>query len=363
MSQKGDFIGFSFDGIHSSELGIVRTSEGSRYNDNLLPNIQDSTVEVPGKDGMYYFGSSFKQREFNISIAFDSLTEDKLRRLKSVFSTKDIKPLIFDEAPYKKYYVKLNTQPTFSYICFDESYDELYDESHDLLYCELYNKPCDESENSNGSTSGSTSGSVDESTNGSTDENNKLKRIYKGEGNLKFIAYYPFARSVHKTLDKYLDTEIENKKEWALSSGMLETLGDYDSFKKSTESTNSYYAKIYNPGDLETDFKIYFKFINGSTPLTLEKIYLGNSSDSGNSAMYQIEFDKNIKQLGNDSGFIFDTKTNLLQGIDSDNKLTGNLYNKHIINGSFFKIPVTTDYGIHVVGAEPDRIEYYYIYF
>jgi len=36
---KGDFISFSFNGVHSSELGITRTSDGSRYNENLLPTI------------------------------------------------------------------------------------------------------------------------------------------------------------------------------------------------------------------------------------------------------------------------------------------------------------------------------------
>jgi hypothetical protein len=48
---KGDYLGFSFgtksDGVtpmHSSDLGIVRTSSGSRFNENLLPTIQDKTV-------------------------------------------------------------------------------------------------------------------------------------------------------------------------------------------------------------------------------------------------------------------------------------------------------------------------------
>ena len=70
-----DFVGFSFGGVHSSTLGIIRTSEGSRYNQNLLPTIQEQTVQVPGGEGTYYFGSNYTQRQFSISIAFDSLTE------------------------------------------------------------------------------------------------------------------------------------------------------------------------------------------------------------------------------------------------------------------------------------------------
>jgi hypothetical protein len=34
---KGDYIGFTFNGVHSSELGLVRVSNGSRYETDLLP--------------------------------------------------------------------------------------------------------------------------------------------------------------------------------------------------------------------------------------------------------------------------------------------------------------------------------------
>jgi hypothetical protein len=59
---SGSFLGFTYNGKHSSELGIVRVSDGSRFNENLLPTIQDKTVPVPGGDGTYYFGSYYTQR-------------------------------------------------------------------------------------------------------------------------------------------------------------------------------------------------------------------------------------------------------------------------------------------------------------
>ena len=67
---KGDYIGFSYNSVHSSDLGIVRTSEGSRFNENLLPTIQAKTVQVPGGDGTYYFGSYYTQRPFTISFGW-----------------------------------------------------------------------------------------------------------------------------------------------------------------------------------------------------------------------------------------------------------------------------------------------------
>jgi hypothetical protein len=70
-----DYVGFTYNNVHSSALGIVRVSDGSRFNENLLPTMQDKTVQVPGADGMYYFGSYYTQRQFNVSFAFDGLTE------------------------------------------------------------------------------------------------------------------------------------------------------------------------------------------------------------------------------------------------------------------------------------------------
>ena len=70
---KGDFIGFSFCGVNSSDLGILRVSDGSRYNEYLLPNSQDNTIQIPGGDGTYYFGTYYTNRPIPIQIAFDDL--------------------------------------------------------------------------------------------------------------------------------------------------------------------------------------------------------------------------------------------------------------------------------------------------
>jgi hypothetical protein len=44
MPIKGDFISFSYNGVHSTELGIVHVSSSDRYADALLPTIQDKAV-------------------------------------------------------------------------------------------------------------------------------------------------------------------------------------------------------------------------------------------------------------------------------------------------------------------------------
>ena len=104
---KGDFIGFSFGNTHSSDLGIVRTSDGDRYNQNLSPEFEDKTLAIPGGDGTYYFGSAFSQKIFEVPFAFDKITESKLRKLNAFFNDRKIHNLIFDEAPYKIYKAKI----------------------------------------------------------------------------------------------------------------------------------------------------------------------------------------------------------------------------------------------------------------
>ena len=117
---KQAFVGFTYNGKHSSELGIVRVSDGSRFNENLLPTIKDKTVQVPGGDGTYYFGSEYTQRQFTINFAFDSLTEERIRELKTWLGDKKIHKLSFDEAEHKEYLAKVTGTATINFCIFPE---------------------------------------------------------------------------------------------------------------------------------------------------------------------------------------------------------------------------------------------------
>ena len=155
-----DFLAFSFNGKHSwDDFGIYRVIESNRYNENLAPTLTDKTAEVPGGDGMYYFGTYHKQREFNINFAFDHLTEDKLREMKKWLNGKEMGDLWFSETPYKVWTAKPTGNSSIKYIPFDEDYTEI-----------------------------STSG-------GQTTTQTKTRRVYKGEGTIQFTAYYPYAHT------------------------------------------------------------------------------------------------------------------------------------------------------------------------
>ena len=295
---KGDFTGFTFNGIHSSELGITRVSDGSRYTEELLPAIQDKTIQIPGADGTYYYGSSYTQKSFNISVVFDDMTEMQFVRLKKVFGDKGIHDLIFDEWPYKVYRVKSTGTPNLKYICFDKGIDQNdrdYDNDSQIKSKEdLY-------------------GVSARSTNG---------RIYKGEGQINLIAYSPFARSRYKYIDQY---NFFNVPEWgsmdtAAADSVHYNLYDWvDSVGFKTSSVGKSYnnktyqidkvtdngVMIYNPGDLPTNF-------------TLTIVPKGTFNG------LRVDLDDNCLILsgfsleGSDKAFRINSKLNLIEGLIED---------------------------------------------
>ena len=144
-----DFLAFSFNGKHSwDDFHIYRVINGDRYEENLSPALTDKTAEVPGGDGMYYFGTTHKQKEFNISFAFDHLTETELKELKEWLNGKEIGDLWFSEAPYKIWSAKPTGNSSIKYIPFDD-----------------------------------------------LDKQGNAIRIYKGEGSVQFTAYWPYAHT------------------------------------------------------------------------------------------------------------------------------------------------------------------------
>lgn len=294
---SSDYIGFTFNGVHSDTLGIKRTSEGSRFNENLLPTIQDKTVQVPGGDGMYHFGSYYTQRQFNISYAFDALTEEQLARIKALFGDKKVHELIFDETPYKVYQAKVTGSASIKHIPFAEG---------------------------------------------------KTNRIYKGEGNIQFTAYDPYAHCREKYLSNEYYKKFNNIDEWKTAASLLETQGDYDILTNNT-------VKLYNPGVKETDFILTLNFVNGI-------ISAGGINIGANN---QLNFKAITSQNGDDQIKI-NTKLNLIEGYKNGKK-SGMIYNKYITSGTFFKIPVSDGIDmiltLNQIKTYFDSIEYDYIYF
>jgi len=338
----GDFLGFEFGGVHSSELGITRVSGGDRYDEDLHPEIKDRTAEVPGLNGEYYFGSDFGTRVFDLEIAFDHLTEEQFRRIRRVFGTKDIKKLVFDERPYKYYMVKLESPIQLSYVCFDEPLKETVT---------MRGIPYTNEEGVR-----SYMHEVERVT-------NQKMRIYKGEGKISLVAHFPFAKSNFKTLPNGAESEG-----WASSSGILSASkrGTIDTYNSENHS-----IIVYNPGDMETGFRLYLPATAIQSAITLNY----DNPSTSQSAALSLE---PVVLKGNEAGVLIDTNSGLILGVPTTPvedqqggyiySTNGRVYNQHVESGYFFKIDPTIGQNatIEIAGdgdATGTLIFYDYLYF
>lgn len=335
MGMKGDFLSFSFMGVDSSEdLNIVRTSDGDRFDEDLTPEIKDVTVEVPGMDGEYFFGSTYGTRTFEISFAYDSLTEEQFRKLRKVYGQRRLGELIFSERPYKRYIAKIESPIELSYICFDE---RRYTDD------------------------GSRGTGIKDRVLRTISED--TQRIYKGEGKITFIAYFPFAKSCFKTLP------TEGSEDWAVSSGILSE--DAREANSIDEYENGV-IKVYNPGDVATGFRLYIPTSAASHQITLS---YQHSEAQGGDVMPQLVLNP-MTMKSDDIGVLVDTNTGLITGVSSMGSVlegnatyttSGNLYNEYVESGYFFKLQPDNYQSISTLqingGNEDCQIFYDYLYF
>lgn len=315
MGYYGDFMGFQFGEYHSYDLGLLRVSDGSRYNDVSIPNFSDTVTKIPGGDGTYYWDSFYTQRTFNVQCAFDNLDEAQLRKIRQVFNGKAEDWLIFDETPFKKYRVKLQSPPQMKYIAFGE---------------------------------------------GATN------RTYKGELALQFISYTPYAVNTFKFMDQanYVNkngqtVQYPNKEEWQGSVKLLESTNTMIS----SDADSTFY--VYNPGDVPTDTLISFSAPASAKTMTITYNRQGNPVTRLGSLVLT-----NIVKSGSDVNIVIDSSKNLIYGVDSNGEQTGNLYNKFITAGDFFKLevaaqqPPTSGQCDYVQCTNtPIKVEYNYLYY
>lgn len=129
---QGPYLGFWFNGHHSSEFNIVRVSTSNRYSEDMSPDIKDIVVERPGGDGSYYFGSTYQPKNFTINFAFDSMTEEEYQQYNIWVNNKKPAKFSFDEwnetwDKVTKYYMaKISSNATLKFVCFDEQGQRVY---------------------------------------------------------------------------------------------------------------------------------------------------------------------------------------------------------------------------------------------
>lgn len=346
LEGRDDYIGFTYNGHHSSDYRIVRVNSGSRYETSLIPTPKDTTIDAVGRDGLYYVTSKYQQLTIPINIAFDDLYDEDIRKLKEWLSPKTEGELWFDEDPYKQYSAKITSNPKLSWIAFDDP---------------------------------------------------DKGRVYKGEGTIQFICYYPWATSRFRNLsevykDVYgvedpsdpdlLDPPVSLPRGWEKASG-LEAKSNFVETAETAETkkTVDYIEQgesetlVYNAGNIATPCQLSFSLAANKGIQKIE--YFKGTDTSGSSSLGRLYIDTSQLSNTGEEAFLLDSKLHLLLGIKMPNSpgtyiQTGNVYNYAIVGGEFFDIepgegtiklnPSNAKYVIFQP-AEAGNIVYDYLYY
>lgn len=208
---KGEFLGFTFNNIHSSDLGIFRTQKGL-MGISLAPQLKDVTTEINGQDGKHYYGSTYQDKTITIDFAFVDLTDEQISTIKSKWNDKKIHKLIFDEYPYKAYLAKTTGSSVVKHVSFSKQ------KEHDSV------------------------------------------RYYNGEGSFTFTCFFPLAISNFSYIEDYnyisID-ELDGFESWAASSGIPRRADGYGVRNTYMNNPQICYYKIKNPGIEKAIIKIW----------------------------------------------------------------------------------------------------------
>lgn len=341
-----DFVGFNFGEYHSiTDLNIYRTSNGSRFETALNPELTEKTATVPGLDGVYYFYTNAQQKQFTVNFAFDRLTEEKLELLKKVFNGKEIKDLIFDEQPYKVWPAKVTGSSMVKYICFDEISTDL--EAKDSIILDNLT-----SETKSNNENNERPQRINKKEDGSTSLiTYNTSRVYRGEGSIQFTCYCPYAHSPKnkKILSDYNDNFYMNKNEWAAASNLpvedyinvADTEEQVEKTNISNERTNieNTQKQLLNCGNIPSDFILTnenFVF-DGSTDGTEISIAVKTAN---NSTINLLNITISIPAGSKYQGLKWDSKTGLVYS-----KINQSINFEPIMfeGNSFGKLPVTSN--------------------
>ena len=305
-----EFLGFTFNGRHSSEFGLTVVSPNGLYQENMFASFEDKTVDVSGKEGVYYFGTEIKTKEMSVQLAFDHLTSENYRKIKEWLSPKVVAKLIFDERPYKYYWVKISTSPVFSFIPFEEEIE------------------------------------------------GKMVHIFKGELSINFIAYDPYGycdTNLLREIEVWTGEEYEkpyvygNIPGWYLESGLIDDEEDSIAIASGdiTLDTSSIGiiqkklldANFYNCGLMES--LPIFSFTISAFPTSEESFKITNSITG---EYFEIESLKNLTSLAGSTALVWNiscdpSKGLILAIVDG---LTYNIGAVH--NGKFISLQPGSNY-------------------
>lgn len=111
-------MGFSFDGIHSKDMGLFTRMA----KENRVPELRNHTIEIAGKSGLLDLGSSLSERVIEISclippkMTLNAFLASKDNVVNWLSPDKGLCALTLDTEPGRVYYARLQGGVTFEKI-------------------------------------------------------------------------------------------------------------------------------------------------------------------------------------------------------------------------------------------------------
>lgn len=267
------------------EMGLYKVSNSNRQNDILVPTLKHTTVEVPGGDGTYWFGSQYTQKPITVKFAYDNLTEQNLYTLRWLFDGKKHLHVIFDEYPYKYYDMIVSAAPQFDYVPFTE--DQLI------------------------------GGTV------------TPRRIFKGEGSVQLVSYLPYAIGVEG-----IKSWSDFTEEYPTPPNLEELKGtvNYYTGDQDMDIYSDGQILVWNAGDLPTDYRLR---VDSSTLNALASISFRVDEQELPIAVFEKTTTGTINET-----LTFDSRLHLIY--NDGGEIRNNLFTS---TEAFVKIPAQRDYG------------------
>lgn len=302
LGYTGSYLGLTYNGIHSSTLGLTRVSNSNRQTENLIPTLKDVTSDIVGTDGNVYFGTDYTKRVFSVSFVFDGLTLEQLKQIKMIWMDRNIHDLIFDEYPNRIYSAKITSSGIIKYLCFDEVTPQ-----------------------------NSTNVVKTVSTETTTQE------IYKGELSLSFTCFYPYARGPQP--------------EWSYQNGQVSFNNEGD-----LPIPSKWWFKLPQSAEpLQTGWNLSMVLIDQMDNLVLSNVYrstIPSPKGAGADTFIMIDMENHFIE-----GYDSDISLPVVERRPL--RPTGRLYNQYM-TGDFFLIP--TGQSAIGISEEPYDLNFNYLY-
>lgn len=367
MGFKGSYLGFTFNDIHSSSLGIVRTGDPYLQN-TAMPTIKDKTTEIVGRDGAVYFGASLIKQVFPTAFAFVGVTEEQLRAIKQLTNDKQIHDLIFDEHPYKVYSAKITDSATISHIAFEKDGARFYNGSGTLTFTAFY--PLARSrleyledynvanilEWSSGQYQKQITDQKGINSYFITEDSSIESSILGTEEDLTFLLdgqYFTDSefsgKDLQETVERIGDNKYCNLEEWRNVSG-IPSDKDYGVCEL---VSGKWHCKVFNAGDVAAPFEIFYE-VSAFEDSSFE-IRCGSNTMKIEGVRAKISGVKWDACIGINSG------EETIQGYDQNFNKTNFLYNDCLTEGRFFLLPPGES--TIISNVKPNYIKLKYLYY